>query len=95
VYIAVVALLTAIVPTVVLPPTAPFTSQVIVEPAAAQKDAVKDCELPSETLAFAGEMEFVAEHAIVTLALADFELSAILVTVTLTVGRDGGCDGAV
>jgi hypothetical protein len=51
--------------------------------------------LPSDTLALGGEIEFAAEHAIVTLALADFELSATLVAVTLTVGGVGGGDGAV
>lgn len=94
-YSAALALLGAIVPTVAFPPTAPFTSHVIVASAAAQNDAENDCELPSDTLALGGEIEFAAEHAIVTLALADFELSATLVAVTLTVGGVGGGDGAV
>jgi hypothetical protein len=68
---------------------------VIVAPTAPQNDAESDCVLPSETFAAEGEIEFVAEHVTVTLALADFELSAMLAVVTLTVDGDGGSDGAV
>ena len=39
-------------------------------------------------------MVFVAEHVIVTLALADLVGSATLVTVTLTLDGDGGTAGA-
>jgi hypothetical protein len=91
----VLALVTAIVPAVALPPITPFTSQVIIALAALQNDIENDCELPSETFAAAGEIEFVAEHVTVTLALADFERSATLAAVTLTIGGDGGKSGAV
>jgi hypothetical protein len=87
--------LTEIVPTVGLPPVAPFTSQVMDAPAAPQNDAENVCVLPSGTLAVAGETEFVAEHTTVTLALADFVLSARLAAVTVTDGGDGGTEGAV
>jgi hypothetical protein len=40
-------------------------------------------------------MEFVPEQAMVTLALADFEVSATLATVTVTVGGVGVAEGAV
>jgi hypothetical protein len=91
----VLALLTAIVPTVALPLITPFTSQVIVALPALQNDAESDCVLPSETFAAEGEIEFVSEHVTVTLALADFKLSATLAAVTLTIGGDGGRSGAV
>jgi hypothetical protein len=39
-------------------------------------------------------MVFVAEHVMVTLAVADLEGSATLVTVTLTVEGEGGTAGA-
>jgi hypothetical protein len=40
------------------------------------------------------EIVFVAEHVMVTLAVADLAGSATLVTVTLTVEGDGGTVGA-
>jgi len=40
-----------------------------------------------------GEIVFVAEHLMVTLAVADFVGSATLVAVTLTVGGEGGTAG--
>jgi len=46
-------------------------------------------------LADGGASEFEAVHVIVTLALPDFEPSAILVAVTLTVGGDGTTAGAM
>jgi hypothetical protein len=46
-------------------------------------------------MADGGEIEFVAAHAMVTLALPDFELSAVLVAVTVTVAGDGVAAGAV
>jgi hypothetical protein len=60
-----------------------------------QNDAVNDCVWPSATLAEEGEMEFVDAQVIVALALADFELSAALAAVTVTVAGDGGVAGAV
>jgi hypothetical protein len=86
---------TAIVPMVAVPPTVPFTSQTIAVPAGTQKDAVNVCELPTATVAAAGETAFAVAHVTVTLALASFELSATLVAVTLTVDGDGGVAGAV
>ena len=83
------------VPTVELPPGIPFTSQTIAAVAAGQNEAVKFCVKPSVTFAEVGEMEFVPEQAMVTLALADFEASATLVTVTVTVGGVGSDAGAV
>jgi hypothetical protein len=95
VYCAAVALVLTIVPSVVLPLGIPFTSQTIGEVGAGQKDAVKDCVEPSATFADAGEIELAPPQTIVTAALADFELSATLVAVTLTVGDAGGSEGAV
>ena len=77
-----------------LPPGIPSTSQVIVAPVARQNDALKVCVCASETVAAGGEMVFVAEHVMVTLAVADFDGSATLVTMTLTVEGDGGTAGA-
>jgi len=48
-----------------------------------------------ETFADGGEIEFALAHQIVTLALADFEGSAVLVAVTATLGGDGAAAGAV
>ncbi len=45
-------------------------------------------------MAAGGEIVFVAEHVMVTLAVADFDGSATLVTVTLTVEGEGGTAGA-
>jgi len=56
---------------------------------------VKFCDCARSTVAVAGEIEFVAEHVTVTLALADFEASATLTTETCTVDGVGGADGAV
>ncbi len=95
VYCAVFTLVLTMVPSVVLPPGIPFTSQTIGEVGAGQKDAVKDCAEPSATFADAGEIELAPPQTIVTAALADFELSATLVAVTLTVGDAGGSAGAV
>lgn len=83
------------VPSVVLPPGIPFTSQTIATVAVGQNVAPKFCVIPSATFAAPGEMEFVPEHAIVTLALADFVVSATLMAVTVTVGGVGVAPGAV
>ena len=95
VYCAVFALVLMMVPTVELPPKIPFTSQTIAVLAAGQNEAVKFCVEPSATFAEVGDMEFVPEQAMVTLALADFEVSATLVTVTVIVGGVGSDAGAV
>ena len=95
VYCAVFAPLLMMVPTVELPPGIPFTSQTIAAVAAGQNDAVKFCVEPSATFAEVGDMEVAPEQAMVTLALADFEVSATLVTVTVTVGGVGVTEGAV
>jgi len=85
----------AIVPTVELPFAIPFTSHVIVAPAAMQNDAVNDWVWPSATLAVDGEIEFAFAHPMITVALPNFELSAVLVAVTVTMAGDGGTTGAV
>jgi|SRR5215469_7038275 len=82
-------------PVVELPPAIPFTSQVIVVPSATQSDVVKLSVAPVAMLTFAGEIEFAAAHETVTLAVADFEESAMLVAVTDTIAGAGGIAGAV
>jgi hypothetical protein len=67
----------------------------VVAPAARQNDAVNVCVWPRLTLAKSGEIEFVAAQVMVTLALPNFEPSAALVAVTVTVAGDGGAAGAV
>ena len=93
-YRAVFALLGSIVPIVELPVGIPLTSHAMVAPAAEQNDTLNVCVCASETVAAGGEMVFVAEHVIVTLAVADLEGSATLVTVRLTVEGEGGTAGA-
>ena len=95
VYCAVLAPVLMMVPTVELPPGIPFTSQTIAVLAAGQNEAVKFCVEPSATFAEVGDMEFVPAQVMVTLALADFEVSATLATVTVTVGGVGSDAGAV
>jgi hypothetical protein len=90
----VVELLGAIVPIAEFPPAIPFTSHATVDPAARQKEAVNICVCARETVAAAGEIVFVAEHVMVTLAVADLAGSATLVAVTLTVEGEGGTTGA-
>ena len=95
VYSAVLVPEEAMVPSAALPPASPLTSQAMLEPEGRQKEAVKVCVWPSVTLAAAGAIELVAEQVMVVVALADFELSAVLVAVTVTLGGDGGTAGAV
>ncbi len=95
VYCAVFAPVLTIVPNVALPPGIPFTSQTIAVVAVGQNVAAKFCVKPSATFAAPGDMEFVPEHTIVALALADFVVSAMLVAVTVTVGGVGVAAGAV
>lgn len=95
VYCAAFALMLTMVPSVALPLGTPFTSQTIVEVGAGQKEAVKACVALSATLAEVGEIEFAPEQTTVTLAFADFEVSATLVAVTFSVAGLGGCAGAV
>jgi hypothetical protein len=94
VYRAVVELLGAIVPIAELPAAIPLTSHKIAAPAARQKEAVNVCVCARETVAVDGEIVFVAEHVMVTLAVADLAGSAMLVAVTLTVEGEGGTAGA-
>lgn len=84
----------AIVPTLALPPAIPFTSHAMLALAAMQNDAVNDCVWPSATFAEAGAIEFVDAQVIVALELPDFELSAALAAVMVTVAGDGGTSGA-
>jgi hypothetical protein len=95
VYCPAFALVPTMVPSVALPPGTPFTSQTIVTAGAGQNEAVKVCVAPSATLAEEGDIEFAPEQATVTLAFADFEVSATLVAVTVTVAGVGGATGAV
>jgi hypothetical protein len=83
------------VPTEELPPAIPFTSQASVDPAGTHSEAVNVCDAPSSTLAEVGEIESVAAHVTVTVALPDFVPSAALVAVTVTVAGEGGAFGAV
>src|SRR5271163_1145934 len=94
-YCAAFALVLTMVPNVALPPGTPFTSQTIIVVGAGQNEAVKVCVALSATFAEAGEMELAPLQAIVTLAFADFEVSATLVAVTVTVAGVGGAAGAV
>lgn len=89
------ALALTMVPSVALPPAIPFTSHTIATLAVGQNVAAKFCVKPSATFAASGEIEFVPEHAIVTMAPADFVVSATLVAVTTTVGGVGVAAGAV
>jgi hypothetical protein len=73
----------------------PFTSHVTLTPAARQNDAENGCTWLSPRLALGGEIELVALHVIVALALPVFEVSAELAAVIVTVGGDGGTGGAV
>jgi hypothetical protein len=95
VYCAALALVLTIVPSVALPPGTPFTSQTIIEVGAGQNEAVKVCVALSATIAEDGDIELAPEQAIVTLAFADFEVSATLVAVTVTVAGVGVAAGAV
>lgn len=83
------------VPSAALPPITPFTSQTTAVPGATQSEAAKFCISPSGTAAEAGATPFAPVHPIPTLAEADFDGSATLVAVTLTVGGDGKAPGAV
>jgi hypothetical protein len=94
VYTAVFALLDAIVPIAELPLGIPLTSHAMVAPAAKQNDKLNVCVCASETVAAGGEIVFVAEQVMVTLAVVDLEGSATLVTMTLTVEGEGGTAGA-
>ena len=94
VYTAVFAPLGAIVPIAELPFGIPLTSHATVAPAAKQNDTLNVCVCASETVAADGEIVFVAEHVMVTLAVTDLEGSATLVTVTFTVEGEGGTAGA-
>lgn len=60
-----------------------------------RNEAEKFWLCPKPTFDALGVIEFVAAQVIVTLALPDFEVSALLVAVTLTVAGDGGTGGAV
>ncbi|MHB8754709.1 MAG: hypothetical protein ACYC92_07100 [Candidatus Acidiferrales bacterium] len=92
---AIFAPVIAMVPKVELPPAMPLTSHAIAAPAAIHNKAEKLCVAPTETFADEGEIEFPAAQEIVTLAVADFDGSAMLVAVTETLGGAGGNAGAV
>jgi len=67
----------------------------MVAPAARQNDGLNVCICASPTLADAGDIELAVLHVIVTVALADFVVSATLVAVTVTVAGAGTVAGAV
>jgi hypothetical protein len=73
----------------------PFTSHAMVAPAARQNVALNVCICASPTLVDAGDIELDVLHVIVTVALADFVVSATLVAVTVTVAGAGTASGAV
>jgi hypothetical protein len=85
----------AMVPSTELPPGIPLTSQVTVALGGTQREAVKTWVAPVVRLTFAGERKPDEAQVIVTLADADFEESATLAAVTVTVVGDGGTGGAV
>ena len=87
--------LVVIVPRVESPPAIPFTSHIMLWPAARQNDAEKLCVCANATLAAGGEIALEAPQVIVTLALPDLEVSSALVAATVTVAGEGGADGAV
>jgi hypothetical protein len=95
VYCAAFALMLTMVPSVALPPGMPFTSQTIVVVGAGQKETVKVCVALSATFAEEGDNALAPLQATVTLALADFEVSATLVAVTVTIAGVGATAGAV
>ena len=78
-----------------MPPAIPFTSHVMLWPAARQNAAEKLCVSLNATFAEEGEIALEAPHVIVTLALPDLEVSSALVAATVTVAGEGGADGAV
>jgi hypothetical protein len=95
VYRAVFTVALTIVPRVAFPPVIPLASQVTGAPVARQNETVNTCVCARATLAAEGEIELVEAHVIVTLAVPNFEVSATLVAVTVTVAGDGGDAGAV
>jgi hypothetical protein len=64
-------------------------------PGAKHISAVNVCACPTSTFANGGEIEFGVAQEIVTAAVANFDGSAALVAVTLTVAGDGALAGAV
>ena len=94
VYVAVLAPVLVMVPTVELPPAMLLTSHVIAVPAAMHKDAEKICDAPTDILVEAGAIAFGTAQEIVTLALADFDGSATLVAVMVKLGGVGAIAGA-
>ena len=94
-YEAVVAPVTTIVPTAVLPPEIPSTSHAIAAVPIPQKVAVNVCACPSAICTVGGAIELGVAHAIVTAALPVFAGSATLAAVTVTVAGDGITAGAV
>lgn len=77
------------------PPAIPSTSHTICVPFAGQSDAANVCVNPRATLADGGESAVDAAQVIVTVALADFVVSATLVAVTVTLAGEGTLAGAV
>jgi hypothetical protein len=89
------ALTIVIAPTEELPSGIPFTSHARAVPAGTHKEAVNTCVWPSVREIAAGEILPGLAQTIVTLAEADFEVSATLVAVTVTTAGEGRMAGAV
>ncbi len=94
-YVVVAAPVFVTDPSAALPPTTPLTSQFTGVPEGTHRAAAKSCDWPSVRVAEVGAIEFTLVQPIPTLAVADFEGSATLVAVTLTVGGEGNAPGAV
>jgi hypothetical protein len=89
------ALTIVIAPTEELPSGIPFTSHATAVPSGTHNDAVNSCVWPSVSEIAAGEMLLGLAQTIVTLAEADFDVSATLVAVTVTTAGEGRVAGAV
>ena len=84
-----------IVPTVELPPTTPFTSQVTLVSCVPVTAAAKGCDWPSATLADTGATVTVTVELMVTASEAAFDGSASGLPTMLTVAGEGADAGAV
>jgi hypothetical protein len=84
-----------IIPTVALPPAVPLTLQFTAVLEAPVTVAVNVWVIPTVTFMVAGETDTVTGAATVTVAEADFVVSATDVALIVTVAGDGTVDGAV
>jgi hypothetical protein len=84
-----------IIPTVALPPAVPLTLQLTAVLEAPVTAAVNVCVIPTVTLMVAGVTDTVIGAATVTVADADFVVSAADVALIVTAAGAGTVDGAV